>query len=131
MNIVSDLKTFIMASPAPSLPMTMDAFGTTMESLMIRGDPSSGTVIEFTDGSTTGTQVLSIYARSKNPATALNALDTIRKKLDGAKITLTEVTYRDIEIVTLPAYVSKEDTGEFVYTMTVNVEFDGKNTKGV
>jgi hypothetical protein len=61
----------------------------------------------------------------------LTALDTIRKKLDGAKITLTEVTYRDIEIVSLPAFVSKEDTGEFVYTMTVNVDFDGKNPKGV
>jgi len=130
-NIVSDLKTFIMTSPAPALPMNEDAYGTVTETLMIRGDPSSATVTEFTDGSTTGTQVLSIYARSKSPATCLTALDTIRKKLDGAKITLTEVTYRDIEIVTLPAFVSKDDTGVFVYTMTVNVEFDGKNTKGV
>jgi len=111
--------------------MTMDAFGTTMESLMIRGDPSSGTVTEFIDGSTTGTQVVSVYARSKAPATALTALDTIRKKLDGAKITLTEVLFMETEIVTLPAYVSKEDTGEFIYTMTVNVNFDGKNPTGV
>ena len=132
MNIVSDLKTFIMTAPAPVLTtMTMDAFGTTMESLMIRGDPSSGTVTEFIDGSTTGTQVVSVYARSKAPATALTALDTIRKKLDGAKITLTEVLFMETEIVTLPAYVSKEDTGEFIYTMTVNVNFDGKNPTGV
>jgi hypothetical protein len=116
-----------MTTPAPSLPMTMDAFGTTMESLMIRGDPSSGTVKEFVDGSTTGAQVVSIYGRSKNPATILTALDTIRKKLDGKKITLTEVYFIKTVIDTLPAYVSKEDTGEFIYTMTVNVRFYGKN----
>lgn len=111
--------------------MTTDNFGSSVESIMIRGDPSSATVTEFVDGSTTGSQQVTFYARSANPATAKNALDIIYSKFNQPEISLTGVLCIRVNPVSLPAFVSKEDSGESIYSMTVNVDFDGKNQIGV
>lgn len=130
MNIVSDVRTYVTAQlTGLYASMSMDNFGTAPEALMIRGDPSQATVTEYIDGSTTGRQVVSFYARSKNPATALGALDAIRDKLNQPEITLTGVLCIRVMPVALPAIVGKEETGESVYVMTVDIEFDGKNSK--
>lgn len=133
MNITSDVKTWIMAQLTTQLyaTMTTDNFGKAVEALMIRGDPSSAVVTEFVDGSSTGSQQVTFYARSANPATAKNALDLIYKKFNQPEITLTDVLCIRVNPVSLPAFVSKEDSGESIYSMTVNVEFDGKNPIGV
>ena len=117
----------------PSLyaTMTKDNWGTYVEALMIRGDPSSARVVEYVDGSNTGSQQVTFYARSANPATAKNALDEIYAKYNQPEIALTGVLCIRVNPVSLPAFVSKEDSGESIYSMTVNVDFDGKNPIGV
>ena len=128
MNIVSDVKTYVTTNLTKLYAtMTMDAFGVAPEALMVRGDPSSATVAEYIDGSTTGTQTLSFYARSKAPGTAIAALDAIRDLLDKPEISLTSVLCIRVTPRTLPALVSKESTGESIYSMTVDVDYDGKN----
>jgi hypothetical protein len=128
MNIVSDVKAWIVAQlPTLYAAMTIDNFGSTVEALMIRGDPSSAVETEFIDGSTTGSQQVTFYARSKNPATAISALDSIYAKFNQPEITLTGVLCIRVQQVSLPAFVNKEEAGESIYSMTVNVDFDGKN----
>lgn len=130
MNITNDVKTYVTTNMTnPYAAMTIDNFGVAMEALMIRGDPSQATVVEYIDGSTNGTQSVSFYARSKNPATALAALDDIRVLLDQPEITLTNALCIKVYPRTLPAFVSKEATGESIYTFTVDVEYNGKNEK--
>jgi len=120
-----------MAQLTTLTPMTIDNFGTVLESFMLRGDPSSATVTEFVDGSTTGSQQITFYARSKSPATCMSALDSIMKKFNQPQITLTEVFCASVNQVSIPSFVSKEDSGESIYSMTVSVDFDGKNPIGV
>jgi hypothetical protein len=131
MNIVDDIRAHLTSTLTLYGPMYVDAFGTTVESLMIRGDPSSARETEFVDGSFTGTQTLSFYARSASPATAIAALEAIRAALDDTIIALTGVTRVEIYPVTLPAFVDKDDAGISTYYLTVNVEYDGNNAKGV
>lgn len=133
MNIVSDIHTWIMAQLTTQLyaTMTTDNLAASVESIMIRGDPSSARELEFVDGSSTGNQQVTFYARSANPATAKNALDLIYAKFNQPEIALTGVLCIRVNPVSLPAFVSKEDSGESIYSMTVNVDFDGKNPIGV
>lgn len=128
MNITSDVRTYVMTNlPALYATMTMDSFGVAPEALMVRADPSSATQTEYIDGSTTGVQALSFYARSKAPGTAIAALDSIRDLLDKPEIALTSVLCVKVTPRALPALVGKEETGESIYTMTVDIEFDGMN----
>ena len=130
MNIVSDIRAYVAAQiPGLYATLGMDNFGAAVESIMVRGDPSTAVVTEYIDGSTTGTQSLSFYARSKNPVTAISALDSIRSLLDQPEITLTSVLCIRVMPRALTALVSKEETGESIYVMTVDVDFDGKNAK--
>lgn len=128
MNITADIKAYVATKITnPYAVMTIDSFGIAPEALMVRADPSQATVVEYIDGSTSGTQSVSFYARSKNPATALSALDAIRLLFNQPEITLTSVSCVKIITRTLPALVSKEDTGESIYTFTVDVSYHGKN----
>lgn len=131
MNIASDIKTYLSAQIADLGTITIDSFGTIEASTMVRSDPSAAVEVEFIDGSFTGEQVLSFYARNKNPATAIVKLDTILGKLDMPELTLTGVQNIRVMPRTLPALVSKDDAGVSIYSCSVSVEYDGKNAKGV
>ena len=131
MNLVSDIRTWLITKLPAYSTMVIDNFGAGVEGTMIRGDPSTARVTEYVDGSSTGSQQVTFYARSKNPATAKTALDDIYAQMNQPEITLTGVLCIRVNPVTVPAFVSKEDSGESIYSMTVNVEFDGKNPIGV
>lgn len=105
----------------------LEAFGLLSESIVIRSDPSEATVTEFIDGSSTGRQSISFYARSKAPTNAIEALVKIKNALDKTELSLTDVLCIRVTPRTLPAIVEKNDTGEFVYTMVVDIEFDNNN----
>lgn len=108
-------------------PIGLEAFGLLAESIVIRSDPSEATVTEFIDGSSTGRQSISFYARSKTPTNAIEALVKIKNALDKTELSLTDVLCIRVTPRTLPAIVEKNDTGEFVYTMVVDIEFDNNN----
>lgn len=131
MNIASDVKTWLESKLTLYAVMTIDNFTTAPEALMVRTDPSSAIVTEFIDGSTAGSQQLTFYARSKSPTTAIYQLDDIRKAFNQPEIKLTEVKSIRVFPLTLHVFVSKEESGESIYSMTVNVEFDSLNPVGV
>lgn len=123
-NIIADVKTWISAHVTLYGKITMDAFGSDVESLMIRGDPSTVREVPYIDGSCIGLQQASIYARSKNPATAIAALQAIGKAVELKDIPLTDVVTVTVTQLTDPNMVSKEDTGVFVYTMALNISYE-------
>ena len=128
MNIINDVKNYLDGLDLDLYaPIGLEAFGLLAESIVIRSDPSEATVTEFIDGSSTGRQSISFYARSKAPTSAIEALVKIKNALDKTELSLTDVLCIRVTPRTLPAIVEKNDTGEFVYTMVVDIEFDNNN----
>lgn len=128
MNIINDVKNYLdVLDLNLYAPIGLEAFGLLSESIVIRSDPSEATVTEFIDGSSTGRQSISFYARSKAPTNAIEALVKIKNALDKTELSLTDVLCIRVTPRTLPAIVEKNDTGEFVYTMVVDIEFDNNN----
>ncbi len=128
MNIINDVKNYLDGLDLDLYaPIGLEAFGLLAESIVIRSDPSEATVTEFIDGSSTGRQSISFYARSKAPTNAIEALVKIKNALDKTELSLTDVLCIRVTPRTLPAIVEKNDTGEFVYTMVVDIEFDNNN----
>lgn len=128
MNIINDVKNYLDGlNLGLYAPIGLEAFGLLAESIVIRSDPSEATVTEFIDGSSTGRQSISFYARSKAPTNAIEALVKIKNALDKTELSLTDVLCIRVTPRTLPAIVEKNDTGEFVYTMVVDIEFDNNN----
>jgi len=127
-NIINDVKNYLDGLNLDLYaPIGLEAFGLLSESIVIRSDPSEATVTEFIDGSSTGRQSISFYARSKAPTNAIEALVKIKNALDKTELSLTDVLCIRVTPRTLPAIVEKNDTGEFVYTMVVDIEFDNNN----
>lgn len=128
MNIINDVKDYLDGLDLDLYAsIGLEAFGLLSESIVIRSDPSEATVTEFIDGSSTGRQSISFYARSKAPTNAIEALVKIKNALDKTELSLTDVLCIRVTPRTLPAIVEKNDTGEFVYTMVVDIEFDNNN----
>ena len=128
MNIINDVKNYLDSLDLNLYaPIGLEAFGLLSESIVIRSDPSEATVTEFIDGSSTGRQSISFYARSKAPTNAIEALVKIKNALDKTELSLTDVLCIRVTPRTLPAIVEKNDTGEFVYSMVVDIEFDNNN----
>lgn len=132
MDIIADLALYVNTN-AEDLYATvgLESFGTAPEAIIVRGDPSSAVVDDYIDGSFTGSQSASFYARSKDPGAAIGALGIIAETLDGADIDLTDVQLRVVMPQTLTHLTGQLETGEFEYVMTVVVEYDGMNAKGV
>ena len=128
MDLVSDICTFTKTQlPTLYATLTTDNMGKEEEALMIRGDPSTAVVTQFIDGSTTGEQQVTFYARSMNNATAKDALYSIWGIFNQPKITLTDAVCIRAAPVTMPAFVNEEENGAVNYSMTVSVEFDAQN----
>jgi len=66
-----------------------------------------------------------------NPATAQADLETVRATVDKKEIALTGVGVLKVKAVSTVSFVNKEETGEFIYSTTVDVTFDGNNPIGV
>jgi hypothetical protein len=123
MNITADIQAWVKANVSLYGAITIDNFGATSESLMVRGDPSNAKETPYLDGSAAGVQQLSFYARSKTPATAISALDTISKAIDLDEIAVTDALTITCRNVTTPFFVSKENSGESIYTFSATLEY--------
>ena len=51
--------------------------------------------------------------------------------MDKKEIALTGVGVLKVQAVSTVSFVNKEETGEFIYSTTVDVTFDGNNPIGV
>lgn len=127
MSITSDIRIYILANCPTITSILEDSFGTVMDAIMMRSDPSTANKIEFIDGSYQGTQQITFYARNKNPAIAQSQLASIRECVDKKEIALTNLQSIRVQSVSTVSFVSKEDTGESIYSTTVIVDYDGKN----
>ena len=127
MSIASDVKTYILTNATSITKMTEDNFGATNPGLMVRSDPSIANEKEFIDGSYEGVQQLTFYARDSSPANAQAVLNLIRSTIDKKEIALTGLQVLRVQSVSTVSFVSKEDTGEFIYSTTADVGFYGKN----
>lgn len=125
MNIIADIKTWLSASIAMYGVMTIDNFGTPVEALMIRGEPSTLDETFYMNGKVQGTQNFSIYARSKSNATAINALDAIKNKLWLQGFPITGVTNITVKIKTTASYISGDATTGYVYGISGTLEYYG------
>ena len=127
MSIASDLITYIKAQQSTITSILEDGFGTTTNQVMARSDPSTANVREFVDGSYAGKQQITFYARNTSPSAAQAVLNLIRSTVDKKEISLTALQVLRVTAVSTVSFVSKETTGEFIYSTTVDVDFDGKN----
>ena len=127
MSIASDLITYIKAQQATITSIKEDGFGSTVNDVMARSDPSTANTKEHIDGSYAGTQQVTFYARNTSPAAAQAVLNLIRTTVDKKEITLTALQVLRVTAVSTVSFVNKETTGEFIYSTTVDVDFDGKN----
>ena len=127
MSIASDLITYIKAQQSTITSILEDGFGTTANQVMARSDPSTANVREFVDGSYAGKQQITFYARNTSPSAAQAVLNLIRSTVDKKEISLTALQVLRVTAVSTVSFVSKETTGEFIYSTTVDVDFDGKN----
>lgn len=127
MSITSDLITYIIAQASSITDIKEDSFGSTQNQIMARSDPSTANVKEHIDGSYAGKQQVTFYSRNVSPATAQSQLNLIRTTVDKKEITLTSLQVLKVTAVSTVSFVSKEETGEFIYSTTVEVDYDGKN----
>jgi hypothetical protein len=125
-SIVSNLITYIKTNATTITDIKEDSFGTGNQ-VMARSDPSTANVKEYIDGSYAGKQQVTFYARNSSPSDAQAVLNLIRTTVDKKEITLTSLQVLRVIAVSTVSFVSKEDTGEFIYSTTVDVDFDGKN----
>lgn len=132
-NIVDEVKTWLIGKIETPLfaSMTTDTFSKSPDAIKILGDPSSAVETEFIDGSTRGSQQITFYARSKTPKTCIDTLNTIYAEFNQPEISLTQLLCVSVQPVTLCSFVSKETTGESIYSMTVKIDFDEQNSIGV
>lgn len=127
MSIASDLITYIKSQQPTITSILEDGFGSTANQVMARSDPSTANVREFVDGSYAGKQQITFYARNTSPSAAQAVLNLIRSTVDKKEIALTALQVLRVTAVSTVSFVSKETTGEFIYSTTVDVDFDGKN----
>lgn len=122
-NIANDLKQYIESKLTLYSTIYLDSFAMASESIMIRTLPSNATEDGYFDGSVSGVADIAIYARSKNPETAISALYEISGLIDNKKLSLTDLLFVNMTIVTLPSLITKIDTGESVYNFSVRVDY--------
>lgn len=130
MSIASDVRDYI-ETETELTNIGLDSFGSTVNTMIVRSDPSPANLKEFVDGSYEGSQQLTVYARNTNPDTAQANLEAVRAAVDKKEIELTGVGVAKVMASSTVSFVNKETSGEFIYSTTVDVTFDGNNPIGV
>lgn len=126
MSIASDVRDYI-ETETELTDIGLDSFGSTVNTMIVRSDPSPANLQEFIDGSYEGNQQLTVYARNTNPDTAQSNLEAVRAAVDKKEITLTGVGVAKVMASSTVSFVNKETSGEFIYSTTVDVLFNGNN----
>lgn len=126
MSIASDVRDYIEDTTSLA-NIGLDSFGSTVNTMIVRSDPSPANLQEFIDGSYEGNQQLTVYARNTKPDTAQSNLEAVRAAVDKKEIELTGVGVAKVMASSTVSFVNKETSGEFIYSTTVDVLFNGNN----
>lgn len=124
MNLISETNTFLRSKTTPYANIYQDFFQPDSDGIMCRHDPSTAKETKYLDGSSVGVQNISYYARSRDGQKAREQLDTFLSVLDLQEYEITTGLFITVEAVTNTAFVSKMDSGEFVYTCSLKIEYE-------
>ena len=125
-DVLGEINTYLQnAITSIPKPIYKNAWGTTAtEQVMSRIDPSEFAETRYMDGSRIGKLNISFWGKSKNQVTVANYLDLILSVLDvNASIEITGGLFIYCSGVSLPVYNSKDETGNFIFTSSIEVEF--------
>ncbi len=125
MNILNEVNTYLLTKITPYSTIYLDVFpNDNVEELMARNDPSPAVETRYMDGTRAGMFNFSYYAKSANSETARIQLDAIISALDFADMTaITGATRIKMEAATTPAFVSKSEAGEVIFTTSLRLEY--------
>jgi hypothetical protein len=122
-NIVKETNDFLLTKITPFSDIFTDAFLPGSDGLICRHDPSTAKVTQYIDGTSSGLQNISYYAKSKNGRIAREQLDEIINALDLQHYEISDGIFITVEVLTNPMFVQKYETGEYVYTCSLKIEF--------
>jgi hypothetical protein len=122
-NIISEVNKYVTAKTTGLPSIVQNAFTyQTADELMCRTEPSS-VGQRMLDGSYTGELQFAYYSKSKNMQTAENRLQLVANTLDHAEIVIDDRLFINVELVSLPSYVQKTETGEHIFTSSYRLEY--------
>jgi hypothetical protein len=125
MNILNDINLYLLKKITPYSAIYLDVFpNDSVEELMARNDPGRATETRYMDGSRIGIFNFSYYAKSANSETARIQLESIIAALDFNELTtISGGTAIKLEEATTPAFVSKSEAGEVIFTTSLRLEY--------
>ena len=122
-NIISEVNKYVRAKTSGLPSIVQNAFMyQTPDELMCRNEPSA-VAQRMLDGSYTGELQFAYYSKSKNMQTAENRLQLVANTLDHAEIVIDDRLFINVELVSLPSYVQKTETGEHIFTSSYRLEY--------
>lgn len=125
MTILQEVNAYLLTKITLYASVSYDAFlGDGKEEIIIRGDPSQAAETRYLDGSRAGVQSFSYYAKSLSTEVARQQLDAIIEVLDiPAMVEITGGLSVKIEVVTSTVFVSKSESGEYIYTAGFRLDY--------
>ena len=124
MDIIKELNDYLKARITPYAAIVQDAFPPAVEAIIARHDPSTARESSYIDGSFVGEQGVSYYARSIDAKKAREQLDAIITALDMGEFAIAGGIMITCQVVANTMFVSKSDTGAFVYMNTLKIEYE-------
>jgi hypothetical protein len=124
MNIISEVNEYIKSRADFFSPISLDMFLTNGDELMCRNDPAAFKETSYLDGSSIGKARFTYYAKSLDAKKAIGELDKILLLLNLPETEISGGLYIKCEPVTQVTFVSKYQSGEFVYLCTISLEFE-------
>ena len=124
MNIIVDINNYLKTKTNFFSPISHDLFLTDGDELMCRNDPASFKEITYMDGSSIGVARITYYAKSLDAKKAEDELNKIVKLLNLPEIEISGGLFIKCEPQTQVAFASKYKNGEFVYMVTISLEFE-------
>jgi len=123
-NIISEINEYLKKQADLFSPISHDMFLTDGDELMCRNDPAGFKETSYFDGSSIGKARFSYYAKSRDAKKAQDELNKIMQLLNLPETEISGGLFIKCEPQTQIAFVTKYQSGEFVYICTISLEFE-------
>lgn len=124
MFLINEVNQYLKSRESFYAPINYEVFLGEGDELMCRNDPAAFKETSYFDGSSIGKARFSYYAKSKDAKKAQGELNKILMLLTLPETEISGGLYIKCEPETQVTFVSKYQTGEFVYTCTISLEFE-------
>ena len=124
MNIISDVNEYLKKRAEFFSPISHDMFLMDGDELMCRNDPTGFKETSYYDGSSIGKARFSYYAKSRDAKKAADELNKILALLNLPETEISGGLFIKCEPQTQVTFVTKYQSGEFVYVCTISLEFE-------